>query len=566
MTGRMKLVGIAGALGVFAILAATLLRTGGHEGKPKEKQVLARVNDHTLTVARFNHSYVQALIRTGGNDTPEHRYAHIDRLIQAYLLADEAQRRGLQDRPAYREYMERQHKLALGGRYFDIALADALPPPSEADVRDAFRKTKEQVVLRHLFFRDPSHAEAAYALLEDGMDFVQLANQVFETTAFDSLAGFLGVASYWALDDTVAEAAFSLPVGTYSGPIRSRYGWHILRVEERLINPLLTESEYQYRRDGIAAQTRLRRNRLAGDRFVRTLMESLDVEADRQAALLTTEALRRVLQDEEKEAEGLPRVALRNEEVEALRDVLTPETVLLTYTLDGETHPFTALDFFNWLPEMPYEELRSRPMASVGRALRNDVLAQRGTTQGLDNDPGVEETLQYLSATFLSEQLSADLREQARAEPTEADMREAFEQLGYRQLEEARARYWLIRFSSLRDAEAAKKAIEAGTRAPTQYDTYAPFEDADLKTSELGDEARRALLDTPMLVCTDATACSLMQVTDRTLRYSTFDEQADKIRERLSRMLPEVHLLDSLRQQAVITVDTLLFTRMMVLR
>src|SRR5690606_5167621 len=155
-------------------------------------------------------------------------------LIEAHLFAAEARRRGMED-DAFRAYIDLQIKKAVGGRFYDVAFVDSLPDLTDAEVREAFVRGKEPVVVRHLFYRDPAAAEAAYARLQAGEDLLLLANECFETPAFDSSAGYLGVAGYWDLDDAFAEAAYALSVGEYSAPVRTRYGWHVIRLEDRLV-------------------------------------------------------------------------------------------------------------------------------------------------------------------------------------------------------------------------------------------------------------------------------------------------------------------------------------------
>lgn len=369
---------------------------------PADSLVLARILGYEITVGRFNKSYVEYLIRSGRNDTPVNRRRHLDLIVDTYLLAGEARRLGYDEQPDFRAYMDRQIKLAVGARYVEKHFSDSLPPPSEAEIREAFRRSKETVALRHLFFRDPAAAGAAYERLRAGEDFVALANEVFQTPAFDSTAGYLGFARYADLDDAVAAVAETLRVGAVSPPVRSRFGWHILRVEERLYQPLLAESEYLYRRKGIAARLRIRRLRLEGDRFIRRLMEGLDVRVDEQAARELVQAVQAAIRPE---TVPPPEVTVSDEEVEAVRRALTPETVLLTYTLDGTVQAFTVADYAHWLPVLPYREVRYRPMASVGRALRNEVLGRLGLAEGLDRDPRVRETVQFLANAYLGDTL-----------------------------------------------------------------------------------------------------------------------------------------------------------------
>jgi hypothetical protein len=526
---------------------------------PADSLVLARVNDHELTVGRFNKSYVEYLIRSGRNDTPANRWRHLELILDSYLLADEARRRGFESRPDFQAFIDRQIKLAVGARYVEKHFSDSLPAPTEHELREAFQRSKETVALRHLFFRDPQQAQAAYERLVQGADFVQLANEVFHTETFDSSAGFLGYVRYSELADAVAVTAETLQVGQFSPPVRSPYGWHILRVEERLFNPLLTESEFQYRRRGLEKQLRLRRLRLGGDRFVQELMQGLNVQVDAAAARKVVEAVEQALRPS---ATPPPEVTLSNEELEAVQAQLTPETVLLTYTLNGKRRTFTAGDYYRWLPVLPYQEVRYRTMASVGRALRNEVLAELGFAEGLDRDPRVLETVRFMANAYLADLLRRHLEEHERIEPTEAQLRTAFEQLGYRRIKTAEASYWTVYAGSAVRARQLRDEIAAGKIDPRTDSTYVAYQ-GPLGRDLLSAYVRKALLQQPMVLCMRVDACHVLYVHDRKLIYTELKDVADTLRAHLSRLLPEMYLLASLYPKAQVEVDTTRFVQMM---
>ncbi len=536
-------------------------------GAESSDVVLVRINGDHITAERFTKTYLSYLLATGRNDALEERRHHLTNLVATYVLADEARSRGYDEDPAFAQYVDVQRKLAVGGRYFDVAMVDSLRPPSGEETRSVYSATKSEVELRHLYFRDRARADAAHERLEAGEDFIDLANETFDTAGYDSLAGYLGWASYWDLDAAIAEAAFELPVGSYSEPVRSRQGWHVLWVDDRSTSPLLTEDEFARHRASIAGREEIRRHRLAGDRLVRAIMNEVEIDIDREAARQIAEAVRRVIGDDEGGgADADPsRDALRrleDEEIEAMRAEFTPETVVASYRLDGEVHELTAGMFFQWMPELPFDELRLRPMAALGRSLRNEVLARKGNQAGLEDDPLVTETVQHLANTYLAHELRDRLRTEAAVEPTDDEIRRAYETLGYRELRAVEADYWRIRFDSYADAQAALDEIRAGSVAPEELDGYEFAEGRDVRDHELGGYIRRAPLETPVVVCTQGSACSVLRVADREQIYASFDELKDQIAEDLRTHLPEVKLLDSLRQEVRVDVDEELFERM----
>ncbi len=138
------------------------------------------------------------------------------------------------------------------------------------------------------------------------------------------------------VDDAFAEAAFSLGAGEFSEPVQSRFGYHIIRAENIVRSALLTESEFQTRRGGIGKRARIRKSRLAGDRFVREFMSDANVVVNPVAV----RALNAFLLEAERSVEPRPVSVLAEEPGEidptALLSSLDPDVILATYQWSGE--------------------------------------------------------------------------------------------------------------------------------------------------------------------------------------------------------------------------------------
>ena len=88
---------------------------------------MARVNSYAITVGDYEQSYVNALLQSGANDTPEYRWTHLDRLKEDHLLHDEAQRLGMDQGRLTEEFEQLALGKALGGHYFEQTFLRTLP-------------------------------------------------------------------------------------------------------------------------------------------------------------------------------------------------------------------------------------------------------------------------------------------------------------------------------------------------------------------------------------------------------------------------------------------------------
>jgi peptidyl-prolyl cis-trans isomerase D len=126
---------------------------------------------------------------------------------------------------------------------------------SEDEIQDYYEtnpqqfKTPKTVEARHILIKvdqgadDEKVAEAktriesVLKLAKDGQDFAELAKQYSEGPSKDQ-GGYLGKFQKDAMVKPFADKAFSMKAGEISDPLRTPYGWHIIKVES--INPAAT--------------------------------------------------------------------------------------------------------------------------------------------------------------------------------------------------------------------------------------------------------------------------------------------------------------------------------------
>jgi len=153
---------------------------------------------------------------------------------------------------------------------------------------------QEQVRARHVLVKvAPSaaatqeeearrRAEALLASLRNGADFATVAQQHSEDTATAAQGGDLGYFPRGQMVRPFEDVAFALPVGQLSELVRSPFGWHILRVEDKreaAIKPLAEVAQE------VRDKLREDRARDAAATFVDDLLTALEAQPQQFAAL-----------------------------------------------------------------------------------------------------------------------------------------------------------------------------------------------------------------------------------------------------------------------------------------
>lgn len=135
---------------------------------------------------------------------------------------------------------------------------------AEQDILDYYESNPEKfenpktVQARHILIKvDPDatpeevesarqRADDVFKMAEDGQDFAALARQYSEGPT-KTKGGDLGTFRRETMVEPFADKAFSMKAGEISEPVRTRFGWHIIKVEK--VNPAKTLSLDEARED-----------------------------------------------------------------------------------------------------------------------------------------------------------------------------------------------------------------------------------------------------------------------------------------------------------------------------
>jgi hypothetical protein len=320
--------------------------------------------------------------------------AHLNLLIDKKLFAQEGRRRGFDQTPLVNQVTEwaEQDQIVLALYRDEIRNKVEI---SEEQIKEAYLKGREQVHLRHLFARSEQEALDLKVRLDAGVPFEVLASQTFQDTTLQRNGGDLGFVGNQDIDEKLAEVAFELPKGVISPPVRSRWGYHLLRVDEKRQQIFYTPGEYQNQHQAVAADVRKREEKKAAGVFVASLMAPLDVKMMNQAFdQLCLEVKGMILGAERMLPNYQPMFG--SAELQQIERRLSPLSAQTLVTFKGGE--WTIQDFLDRLARLPVSD---RPRLDSPAHLRHDIgvmimrefLAREAKRCGLHRDPGVRDAV-----------------------------------------------------------------------------------------------------------------------------------------------------------------------------
>lgn len=183
----------------------------------------------------------------------------------------------------YEEWREELRKEMLFDKLVD-ADVNASIRVSEDEARDAYEenpafcKTEARVRAAQIVVRDPDRAKEVQARLTKGEAFEQVATEM-SIGPEAAHGGDLGLVARRTMPDPLDRILFTLPAGKISPIVRSDYGYHIVKVTEKLPGRM---RDFPECRNDLMADIRARKEDAAFNVWLNDLKVRAVVKKDRQ--------------------------------------------------------------------------------------------------------------------------------------------------------------------------------------------------------------------------------------------------------------------------------------------
>ncbi|NNT72037.1 peptidylprolyl isomerase [Flavobacterium sp. IMCC34852] len=205
-------------------------------GQNNSKEVLFTINDKPYYTDEFSRVYKKNL-ELVKDESQKDLNQYLELFVGYKLKVNKAYKLGLQDNPKYQSELK-SYRTQLAKNYFnDTKITQEL-------VQEGYNRLQKEVKASHILIMvdenaTPEDTLKAYKKIEDisrkaieGADFGALAIQFSEDPSAKENKGDLGYFTAFRMVYAFENAAYNTPKGKVSKIIRTRFGYHILKVED----------------------------------------------------------------------------------------------------------------------------------------------------------------------------------------------------------------------------------------------------------------------------------------------------------------------------------------------
>jgi peptidyl-prolyl cis-trans isomerase C len=237
--------------GFLAAILALLLAASGPLAAQDKDPLIAKVNG-----VEIHQSDLAVAEEEAGQIPPMSPDAKKDYLVQfladMILVSKAAEAKKMADAPVFKQRLAfARNKLLMEEMLQSIGKAALTDEAMHKVYDEAVKQMGEvqEVHARHILIRAAQGDEKASKAAEDkikaiivrlkkGEDFEKLAKELTEDPSGKANGGDLGYFSKEQMVPEFSDVAFKLEKGQISEPVKTQFGWHVIKVDDKRVKPL----------------------------------------------------------------------------------------------------------------------------------------------------------------------------------------------------------------------------------------------------------------------------------------------------------------------------------------
>jgi len=237
----MKITHVFSLLTVLLIAGCAKTGTSGEAAKTPAAKPVATVNGQPISKAMFDYYAKNTAGKAPSELTPEQRTQLLDNLIRGEVVAQQAEKEGLDKTGDTASLLELSHLQILEQADAEQYLKDKKPTDAERQTEyDAqiAAMPKTQYHARHILLTTQDGAQKVIDQLKKGAKFEDLAKKESIDSSKEQ-GGDLGWFSPSNMVKPFADAVATLKKGEYTpSPVQTQYGWHVIELIDTRETPV----------------------------------------------------------------------------------------------------------------------------------------------------------------------------------------------------------------------------------------------------------------------------------------------------------------------------------------
>jgi peptidyl-prolyl cis-trans isomerase C len=228
--------GLAGALGVAAQTPAQ--KPAAPAAAPADKVVARADGGVTVTEGDLALAAEDPSLSLPGMTEAQKRDLLVSYMVDLKLGARAADAAKIAEAPEFARKLAYFRDKLLLDEYLEREVKKSVTPEAARKLYEDTVKTvkpEEEVRARHILSENEDDAKKAAARVKGGEDFAKVAAELSNDPGSKGEGGDLGFFTKDRMVQPFAEAAFKLEPGQVSEPVKSQFGWHVIKLDEKRV-------------------------------------------------------------------------------------------------------------------------------------------------------------------------------------------------------------------------------------------------------------------------------------------------------------------------------------------
>jgi peptidyl-prolyl cis-trans isomerase C len=199
--------------------------------------VIARVNGIDIKQSDLALAEEDVGAEMQGSPPDAKREQLIAYLADVIMVTQEAEKKKIAENPDFKRRLAfLRNKLLMGFELQEEAKAAVSENGMQQTYQDAVKSMagQEEVRARHILVESEDEAKTILTELKGGADFATLAKEKSKDPGA-AQGGDLGYFSKEQMVPEFADVAFKMYAGQLSNPVKTQFGWHIIKVEDKRV-------------------------------------------------------------------------------------------------------------------------------------------------------------------------------------------------------------------------------------------------------------------------------------------------------------------------------------------